>query len=353
MNLQNSLPQNHRDFDSFRECLLNLTKKDLFEKRFLNYIPNYNEESEANGFIPFSILSWNFSSRRIFHLPSNVQNLLDATTINAVRWKEIRFPFDSFIITLTDLLVSYDGTAYDSIIVSNIGKFLPSADSSDLWELRLLPPSLSRCKRLKKTERKELLNLIRRQASEHEIECFFEKHLSYDKDGKMTLPIMYFKPNEMSENFVIKTFLNANILDISAPLKDFAINSAFHIFINLCIYLENFPASTTKKNEKMKSSSKKRVSLENAFIDQTSDLFTVSAKFKMKQEKIDQLVSFIKSSKASQEKRVHWRRAHWRRKPGCGNIPLDRAPKDWIPMKLINAHKLPENALPIATEAIA
>ena len=351
--------QHHKNFDAFRKSILGADKK-IYQRRICEEIlpptSRYYQKIGTNVLIPFSVLSWNMSSRRIFHLNSDIQNLLDATSIKTLTWADLKFPFDSFLITLDDVLKTKNGPTFDTILVSKVGHILPDdfpTRDSEMWELRLLPPGLSNCKRLSKSIRKKMIRLRLNGDSEGKINDIWEKHLSYDKDEQMILPTMYFYPDEAPNAGILETLSHGVVLDQRMPLKDFAINSAFHIMINLCVYLENYPSSAQSKVPSKKNGSrKKRIASENAFVDQVSDIFKVTCKFKMQKDIITKMVDFVKSSKAVFEKRAHWRRAHWRRKPYCGKIPLKIAPKDWIPMRLINRHRLPDKTLPIATEAM-
>ena len=289
--------QNHKNFDAFRKIILetnenNYAKRD-YEKSIPS-IPGYFEKLGSHSFIPFSVLSWNMSSRRVFHLNSDIQNLLDATSIETIKWSDLKLPFDSFVITLEDPLEAKDGPIFDAISVCKIGHLLPDGvakRSKDMWEIRMLPLGLSDCKRLSKSTRKKMIRLRLDGASDERIHELWEKHLSYDKGDNIRLPIMYFHPNECPDDKILDTFMNGTILDRSMSLRDFAISSAVHIVMNLCVYLENYPSNAQSASpNKHKSPKKKSLASNNAFVDQVSDIFKVTCQFKMQKDAITRMV---------------------------------------------------------------
>lgn len=350
-----------KHFDKFRSYIFKNAGKRMADSAFLNFMrfppgidPN---ELEVTAYIPLTVLSWHHSSRRIFHMPSETQNLLDATSLERILWKEVRFPFNSFVVTLEDPLVSDDGICFDTFVVSKIDTFLPDHNrkGEDIWELRLLPQNLSQKIEINKSDRKKLMVLAKNRSTNELIRMtnFIAEY--HRQHGDIKTPTICFFPDEIQNYTITESLPKFGEINGQPDMcKDAAIDSAIHIFVNLCIYLENYGGheSRSPKNSKSKNRRSKKSTYSDAFVSSESELFTVPCHFDMKKSTMKKIVDFIKESKASHEKRAHWRRAHWRRKPGHGNVPFERAPKDWIPMKLINAHKLPENTLPIATEAI-
>jgi len=346
------------DINVFRKFLLTTATKSHANKSASDFIPgsdkSLTELYEEAYSVCTSIMSWNHYSRRIFHLQPNMQMLLDATSLKNIKWKSIKFPFNAFLVGLSEPLVADNGAVYDSFLFTRIDEFMPDT-SSEVWEIRLLPQVLAGRKRMRQTDPKRIWRNLNGTKDEFEFgkKYLTKKYLDPKKD--VTMPV---------QHIVLDDLLEQNVMDFLKEfkeprhgLKNYPVDSAFHILINLCLYLENFPSSITKQHKQFtvkkhrKKGGKKNTS-KKTFVDELTDLFTVSCKFNMNKSTMDELAKFVKSSKASHEKRAHWRRAHWRRKPNCGNIPFEYAPKDWFPMKLINAHRLPENTLPLVTETI-
>lgn len=313
---------------------------------------NVNMGNMGNmAIIPLSILAWNHHSRRIFHLPTDIQTILDATSLGGITWEEIRFPFDSFLVTLEDPIVSDDNIEFDCILVSRIDLVSPLQKNGPLIELRIISKNFSDYKKISNSERKRADALVH-NGKYLEVLSFLTSMLSLNSFATPAIHVFW-------ESLKTKT-IQDSIPDLGKltgqpdMVKDSAMDSALHIVLNLCLYLENFSSSTLVRESKRFELPRKdrKATFDPASVQKISDIFTVKCAFKMTRSEIDQIVKEEKEAKERREVKVHWRRAHWRRKPGCGHIPMKIAPKDWIPRKLINAERLPPNSLPPGTKAI-
>jgi hypothetical protein len=322
------------------------------ENAFLKFLNIDHAMTGSAGLIPLSLLAWNHHSRRIFHLPTDIQTILDTTSLGGITWEEIRFPFDSFFITLEDPIISDDGTEFDCILISKIDPYTPQeVNTEPIIEIRILSKNFSEYKNLSNGERKRADAMIHnRQYAEI---LSFLKNLTPKSTYKATA--IYILPDKLQtmtiQDSIPDLGKHCDQLDM---VKDSAMDSALHIALNLCLYLENFSSNTLVHESKPSGSSRKtnQKKFDLNAIQQVADIFTVKCAFKMTRHQIDQIVMEEKEIKAGKAKSTHWRRAHWRRKPNCGHIPMKVAPKDWIPRKLINADRLPPNSLPQGTTAI-
>jgi hypothetical protein len=313
------------------------------------YLKFMNIDSEVVGslsLIPLSLLAWNHRSRRIFHLPTDIQTILDTTSLGGITWEEIRFPFDSFCITLEDPIISDDGTGFDCILISRIDPYTPKEVAKEpIIEIRILSKNFAEYKHLSNGEKKRADAMLHNR--QHAELLSFLKTITpgstYQATAIYIFPDMIKKMN--IRDSIPDLGKHCDQLDM---VKDSAMDSALHIILNLCLYLENFSADTLVRESKSFEPSKKKDQKKfdlNA-IQEVADIFTVKCAFKMTRGQIDQLVKEEKEFKEGRVKSTHWRRAHWRRKPHCGHIPMQVAPKDWIPRKLINADRLPPDSLP-------
>jgi len=334
----------------FRRYVLEYKGKNFDFLRFCGIYQNL-EKFGAIMSVPMSILGWNHHSRRIFHLPSDMQTILDATSLGGIKWEEIKFPFDSFLVTLEDPLISDNGQEYDCILLSSIDEFIPGSKEKEgpIIEMRLLPKSLDDYEGISKSEKKRVESFV----SNGQLQEVLSFIMARPKSKKFPLLSVHLFPEMLNEktvkDLIPKMGEYTGQIDMT---KDQAIDSALHIIVNLCLYLENFPSgSAVKEKREQPQPRKKFKSFDFNAITEKSEIFTIKCKFNMNQSEIDKLVKEIKEEKAGREKCTYWRRAHWRRKPYCGHIPMKIAPKDWIPRKLINADRLPPNSLPKGSEA--
>ena len=348
------------DINKLRNALLKASGNEILDVSFSEIVPANPMDEEDVIFteaisVLLNLVSWNRHSRRVFHLSSDMQMLLDATSLKNIKWEHVKFPFDTFVVGLDTPLRDDSGTLYDAFLFSRTDELLDDPTVVPKWELKLLPQTLSTAKRLKENDVKKILKSINGSEDEfrHGLNYGVDKYLKPENDIQMLL-VEEIEPSSLHGKNVTDFLERLN--DSENILKNHPLDSAFHILINLCLYLENFPSSAVKTPvKKSRDKKKKRGQIkgsQKSFVDDSENLFTVLCQFKMKKEEIKKLANFVRVSKNSHEIRAHWRRAHWRRKPNCGHIPFEHAPKDWIPMKFVNAHKLPPNSLPLATEVM-
>jgi hypothetical protein len=76
---------------------------------------------------PFEFFEWSRKSRRVFHLPASLHKVFALATFPQIKWKEVLWPFDSFMITLEQPLLVEDEVGvwsqYDAILVSRLKQY--------------------------------------------------------------------------------------------------------------------------------------------------------------------------------------------------------------------------------------
>ncbi len=340
-------------FLNFRSFLLTATDEMIrigMHFRFTPFTQKQIETFDPQAMVPFSVLAWNSQSRRIYSLSRDLQTLLEATSLKNIRWKDVFFPFNSFVIELDEPLKSSVGTEFDCIMFSRLDELLHINNGKQLWEIRLLCKEIGTCRQIKKRDAQKLFEFC--QKEEKYGEEIKKMRKRYFSDIHVKMPVVYGMTDPASDQPVVEIL--ATLKNIRKGVSEYAMDAAFHILVNFCIYVQNFPKSTSsfrftpQQNGKKKKKRKKRKKTP-LFINQMTEIFTVTCEFKETGKEL----AAIKRDKAhtGPGKCVHWRKAHWRRKPGYGDVPFESAPKIRIPAVLVNAHKLPENALPVAGRA--
>ena len=108
--------------------------------------------------LPLMLAIWTMASRRIFQVSSELQALLNATSLNGIRWSDVRLPFPSFAVALPSPIVGNDGRAYDCVMVTQsggpideqlaaevsriTGRATAPSETFSMLEFRLLPSAL-------------------------------------------------------------------------------------------------------------------------------------------------------------------------------------------------------------------
>lgn len=337
--------------EEFRKYILEYNGNGFDFERFLGSY-DVADSFGVMAFLPLAVLSWNHHSRRVFNLPKDVQMLLDGTSLGGITWEEIKYPLDSFLVTLDVPLISDNGTEYDVILLSKDCDLHEVREEEEVYSgLRLLPKKLDSYERIGKGQRKRLESMLH-NGRKKEIKNFLKSRPISDIRAEYNSSMIHLY-TEMLKKEVIKESIPKLGELTGQPLieRDAAVDSALHIVLNLCLYLENFPAGKQLKREDTgKPRKKKKKTFDSMSIVDECDIFSVACHFKMKKTEITELSQTIGEAKSRREMPVHWRRAHWRRHPNCGHIPKAIAPKTWIPRKQINADRAPKNSVPGGSE---
>lgn len=111
------------------DAILDHNIEDLDQK---DWIPNQQFDLEDGGMakqlalyysFPMELFQWNRCSRRAFHIPHSLEAMLAAAEFPEMRWDDVLWPFESFVITIEKPVVvehPIDGNQqpFDTILVS-------------------------------------------------------------------------------------------------------------------------------------------------------------------------------------------------------------------------------------------
>ena len=219
-----------------------------------DYLKFMNVKLGFDELIPLAILAWNHHSRRIFHLPTDIQTILDATSLGGITWEEIRFPFDSFLVTLEDPIVSDNKIEYDCILVSRIDLFLPPQTKGHVIEIRLISKDFSNYKKISNSERKKV-DIFVHNGQFNEIISFIKNMTPINS---FKTPAIHVFLDKIKEKIIKDSIPDLGELTGQPEMaKDSAMDSALHIVLNLCLYLENFSSNSLVHESKHRTIKKK------------------------------------------------------------------------------------------------
>jgi hypothetical protein len=266
-------------------------------------------------------------------------------------WQDIRWPFDSFVITLDDSLIDDNGNEYDCILIGRvpfindpkIKSFYINLLSKDLENY--IPINREKIDRLAKKKRLYSFK-IGKKANHMRMDFVKSCHLTtHGRDGLNKDPITKPFAESLVEylDFISQNGVPASEVDEYDSLSIY--DKANHIIASVCLFLETLPP---KKIIGQNEDRPEELVLDVGFPDPTAvnkeeNIFLIACDNTLSEES-QALVSEIKNSRIYREKRVHWRRGHWRR---LGlNDDGSYLKRIWIKPILINKHRLPENTLP-------
>lgn len=347
-------------YKDFRNYLLNFRGGKIDYEKFVG--PNLMEDLLRTFYTyPVALLSWTINSRRVFNLPATFQAMLRETSFDDICWKELKWPFESFVVMLEDPIKFPSGNECDCIMVSEIGKLLPqkSYGSVDNYngkavEFRFLSTGLNDYVKTKPAEREEILRLIRQKRFDKLIKKVNRLDISQKKekvrfyDGGVFIVL----PDLIAEKEIttsLPELMKSTYGIEKGNLQEW--DSAMHIVLNLCIYLANLPPKQFKEfysNEEMEQAQNDETFDLTAITDK-ANICTVGREHTLSKED-QKTIAFLRGTGSGKEKRAHFRRGHWRKVSSANeNSEISRI---WIKPCLVNKHKLAPGSIPSGSKTL-
>lgn len=339
----------------FRDYLLHLNRNLPFDhRRFLG-------ESEERGvsvleawyFLPFLLGTWTSCSRRVYHLDSDLQTLLSLTSVDDVKWQDLSWPFESFVLSLDSPLVGMprdDGVPvyFDTIMVTK-SYYRPPTEPGvqiETAQVIMLDNRLEQRQALSRFDRDRAEELLRKGRINDAL-----KHLTDKKRYRSVY----------SESFRLdfSRMSDLRLGETSSQLQEIgavrggkaslgAWDAAARIIGGLCLYLQSLPSKSPHVSSwqplepGIKNPDPRAIST-GAEVCHVSSVYRLTAE---EREVVEQI-----GKRGHYELCAHFRTGHWRRRPGTGNDPA--APKVvHVRPTLVRRDRLAEGQLPGGSEEI-
>lgn len=293
--------------------------------------------------------------------------MLSATPLEDVYWNEIKWPFQSFVIELSEPLADGDGKLYDYIIVSEIGKIcnITKNKGDGIISVILLPQDLEEYRPLNK---KKIEKIFKREVEENIIKLVQKwQHLfgDYKKTFAFVFPansdnnLAVNKPYKESATFFNEHLRPKGLRKIAEyvgiempPIEDeYASYSLFdkakHLIASTCMFLETLPPKKTIEIDQPEKTRKEVSDMGLSCVSSAEEIFQLQCESVLSKE-TQEIVAEITRSRSDREVRPHWRRGHWRRI--WGSKENLTAPRIWIRPCLVNKEKLPQGSVPLASQ---
>ena len=341
------------NFAELRKYLLSYSLDEIFDTmRFVE--KDWDKMGNQLGALPLDLGAWTAGSRRVFHLSEELIRFLDQTSLGHLGWKDIHFPFGSFVITL-DCPIPGDGqNFFDAIIVNgNLFDTLGQApDLADIVSFRLLSGRLEEYKPISRLEKTQLKDFVRRKQWDkannrlRRITDFMNRQLI-----RLSCPSINIRGKESNDLGNLEKSIN---MTNDGKFVDATLNTclkAVSLVCKLCMYLDALPPKERPAGErKVRIVSEKKKQLDATAITDEAEIFVVKSVHPIIRDAMDKAVGNGEGTTGRQVC-AHWRRAHRRRRKGEGKNP--NAPKVVsVRACFVNRDSLPENALPSGSESL-
>ncbi|MFA5184913.1 MAG: hypothetical protein WC551_00290 [Patescibacteria group bacterium] len=299
-------------------------------------------------FFPPMLASWMGKSRRVFSLDRDLTNLLLQTSLEGVTWGEIRWPFETLVLTFEDSpLASADGSCYYDCVLFGvvdypepIGKQLQAYLFSETAYMRIFFNDVERRKFKELWARGDIPNCQRKAAIA--IESVLQRtnpdleSVVYSSDFKLVkdLPIQ-----EMPEGWI--SYDGDNQAEIIL---------ANRLVAGLCLYLNSLPSGSPQVSPVRSLSRSQRLQDPKA-ITNDAEICTVSSVYRLTAQEREIIGEHRRANRGSVELCAHFRRGHWRRPPGKGDDPT-AAKTVWVRPTLVCRDRLAPGSIPGGSQTV-
>lgn len=329
-------------WQSFRKHLLKAFNPDVsFE------LEQYCGTGEFRRFLdpqllPFYLWHWTCCSRRIYHISDELQLLLRATSLDDVKWGDIRLPFDSFCIQLDDPIKDpRSGRQYDVLLITKndvqssridyvlLNQRLESYEATTLAQRQNIENDFSKKKFSRVSKRLKRMNDSFRQCAS----VVVSSNLGLIQDKKI-------EENDLGEVQHEVQHIDA----VSVHLQ------AIRIIAGLCLYLRTLPSNSPHQSD-WKPANKMPGRLDSKVITTEALICTVTSTHKLTVEE-KRVLEEHRTGVGGYEVRAHFRSGHWRRPPGLGSDPTAERTV-WVRPALVRRDRLPPDSVPAGSATVS
>ncbi|MFZ6015741.1 MAG: hypothetical protein ACOYUZ_05320 [Patescibacteria group bacterium] len=344
-----------RTWPRLRQVLLDSITNPMTHDEFVRrFVPPLWTNDLYYGFdqTPYIIYQWTRYSRRVYAISSELQWLLENTSVERVGIEDLFFPFRALALTLEKPLEDEHGNIYDCITINfddgiyrNSGSF---PGSEFIWidlhnqKLREYCALGQEAKigievMLKNLDYSGLNKVFDKEVTA--LKAIHPSSMRFDIGPETTLSALEKMGREGNAvRFVDNKFQNVTDHNYQVVLK------ALRIVIGLCLYLKALPPNNTivgpwaKLHKKHRMHAKAVISEAEVCLVGNEGVLTPDERIIMRSE----------DTETSYELSPHFRAGYWRRAPGKGNDP--EAPKIvQVRPTIVRRDRLVQGSLPVGT----
>ncbi|MFA6382851.1 MAG: hypothetical protein WCX17_00300 [Parcubacteria group bacterium] len=354
----------------FRDHLMQSLNGPFDQDRFSGSIGTWSELLHL-GSLPPDLFAWTRHSRRVFHVPADLQTILSATSLKGTDWEDIDWPLRSFGIELGEPLTDEKGNEFDFLLVSNISDCIPDLEGNDFISISAFSKKLDEYRMLSKEDMGVIPKMIRKRGYPY-MEKLFHKintmgiaymdsfFTVFEKSDQSSTPV----DTPLTESFKdfhqrLEVFGAERGIDLAASSTDTEdkfmrysiLEKARHLAISFCQYLNTLPSLHYSRPEKWKSIIGDKINNKKA-ITHSSQLFVLDLTNYL-DRRDRQLAEMIRHSRkgGGGEKCFHFRSGTFRKRPGQGRI-LEAPKCVRVKPSIVHKEKLLPGTLPLGAKTV-
>jgi hypothetical protein len=347
------------NFPKLRKTLLRIiSSQDSREvPSFLPFNRQNSDNSHGKGLLeclPINLGSWCLHSRRLYRLDRDIQAILQATSLEGVRWQDVQMPFDSFAISLEDPVIDSEGDAYDFILVTQA--FVTEhpdrpGQEGDMLEGWAILKSCDQYIPLSDSEKGRIERLIQRRDIRRAQSAVVHYLSRIDVVRGSNFQVFQKDREEFVTTTARRVFDELHISQGDQLDADFyqTVDVTVRIIIGMCLYLQTLPSGSPHQSEWKKAPQRSAIPDSKAITNEAEVCTVTSCYTLSREERVALGLEEPQNEHERGELRCHFREGHWRRPPGLGNDPTAKKTVHVRPC-IVRRDRLPPNALPGGTE---
>jgi len=304
------------------------------EDKFHTDHPEIEKAFGAVGVFPEVLRSWTRDSRRVYHLTGDLMTLLEATSIKGWKWKDVPWPFPSFLVTLERPIThSSGGTVYDTIAVINSKVKMGDTKIQTILFL-LLGPTLDTMSFFSNEERRQAEEQFNKGKDLRQLNDWFQAK-SRERQGKDAKYSQFsFFPEYLEETDLVtdpmigihratakKAGFQPQMLDsLQHPEWAYAI----HYIVGMCLYLKTLPPHSTHAAVTPAPLEVKKHKTRPRAISSTADVCTVHSTITLREperEAIEKTFDPTNPKSRREVGKAKFIESYFRREAGKGHDP--------------------------------
>lgn len=324
--------------DHLRSHLFRSLNEEFDVEKFLGPPGIYRHDAlGALFFIPPNLHSWVRCGRRIYHMTAEMQAMLAATSLHGTTWEDLKWPIQSFAITLDRPIIDDHERTYDCILVTKYTE-CPFGPDYESIVINILSTDLGKYEPIKKSDKSEIKKAAERNNMQSGVMKRFARWVfrNMEVESGISLALRCDKGDES-----IMYFLEGENIGIEKHHIGAAI-LAIRLVFGTILLLQTKEADRYFYSQGKKKSQKSKQ--ERRLVTDEADLFLVSYE-KFSTTKGRDLVRRLGESLSLRRLAYHKRDGYWRRPRGKGDNP--NYPKTvWVKPTEINVDLKPDDGLP-------
>lgn len=294
------------------------------------------QEFEFSSFrwLSSRVAEWTKSSRRVYRVPKDLQLLLAATSLKDVDWKMVKWPFDSFLISLEEPLI-FGETTVDAILITK-----EVLDGHELKVIGMVSTDMPTMESVFIGDQRSKIEKAIREGHPKSLAYAREKLASAMKRTAGSGTTWYVNKSCFDPQGLASRFEEAKLAESSDEILEARV--VFRIVFGLLLYLQSRPATELVPRGWQKSTFERREGPDR-LIRLPSEVSLVKSIYSLSHSEREALEPVLRGHYV--EVAPHHREGHWRRPPGKGDDP-DHPKTVWVRPTIVRRDKLVEGALP-------